>query len=84
MKITYYEESDVLFIRFTDQPVAKSQTVGSKLTVMDVAEDGTPVSLEIINAAQRGMNIKALEFTSVPDDITDSRHATQREEITPG
>lgn len=84
MKITYYEESDVLFIRFTDQPVAKSRTVGSKLTVMDVAEDGTPVSLEIINAAQRGMNIKALEFTSVPDDITASRHATQQEEITPG
>lgn len=84
MKITYYEESDVLFIRFTDQPVAKSRTVGSNLTVMDVAEDGTPVSLEIINANQRGLNIKALEFSSITDDITASRNAAEREEITPG
>jgi uncharacterized protein YuzE len=49
MNITYYEESDILHIQFTNLPVAKTKTVGGNLTVMDLAEDGSPVGLEIIN-----------------------------------
>ncbi len=75
MIITYYEESDILHIQFTNLPVAKSKTVGGNLTVMDLAEDGSPVGLEIIHAASRGINLKSIEMTTVSDDITASRQA---------
>jgi uncharacterized protein YuzE len=54
MKITYYAQSDILFIEFNDGPVGASTNLGNWANITFTPE-GAPHSLEIIHAAARGI-----------------------------
>jgi uncharacterized protein YuzE len=67
MKITYYPESDILFIEFNSASIGRSANVGTWAN-MTFAEDGTPRSLEILNAAARGITIDDIHVETVPEE----------------
>ncbi|MBZ0286341.1 MAG: DUF2283 domain-containing protein [Anaerolineae bacterium] len=52
MKVTYYAQSDILYLEFSEAEIGSSQNVGQWANVT-FAPDGTPRSLEILNAAAR-------------------------------
>lgn len=70
MKVTYYAQSDILYIEFSDAPIGDSQNIGHWAN-MTFAPDGTPRSLEILNAAARGITVDSILTKFVADESAD-------------
>lgn len=52
MKVKYDKEVDVLYIQLSDLPIAESDEDKPGI-VLDYAEDGSIVSIEILNASKK-------------------------------
>ena len=52
MKVKYHKEVDVLYIQLSDLPIAESDEDKPGI-VLDYAEDGSIVSIEILNASKK-------------------------------
>lgn len=61
MKVTYDATVDVLRIILSDQPVDESDEDKPGI-ILDYDEQGSIVSLEILDASQRGMNPHGVEY----------------------
>jgi uncharacterized protein YuzE len=51
MTIYYDEEADIAYFKISDQPVASSKILNDDRWV-DLAEDGTPVGLQLFRASE--------------------------------
>lgn len=61
MKVTYDAEVDVLRIVLSDQPIEESDE-DKPGVILDYDADGTLVSLEILDASQRGLHPLGVEY----------------------
>ena len=52
MKVKYDKEVDVVYIKLADLPVAESDEEKPGI-ILDYAEDGSIVSIEILNASKK-------------------------------
>lgn len=52
MKIKYDKENDILYIRFSDKQIIESDEEKPGM-IMDVANDGSIVGIEILNASSQ-------------------------------
>ncbi|MBK8024794.1 MAG: DUF2283 domain-containing protein [Chloroflexi bacterium] len=64
MKITYVASVDVLRILFNDAPIARSEEMKPGV-ILDYAEDGSVVGMEILNASYRVSNPGGVEFSVI-------------------
>lgn len=62
MKANYDKRSDTLTLKFSAKPIAESDEVRPGV-ILDYAEDGSVVGLEILRASERTDTPSALEFT---------------------
>ncbi len=51
MKVKYDKEADIMFIKFNDLPIKESDE-DKPGVILDYAENGSLVSMEILNASQ--------------------------------
>lgn len=51
MKFRYDPEVDIIYIRFREEKIAETEEVSPGL-LLDIADDGSPVALEILNASK--------------------------------
>jgi uncharacterized protein YuzE len=70
MKVTYYAQSDILHIELSDEPIGDSQNLGQWAN-MTFTPDGTPRSLEILNAAARGITVDTVQTHFVTRETSD-------------
>ena len=75
MKVTYYAQSDILYIEFTEIPVAGPAKAIDNWTYITVNADGTPQSLEILNAAARGVTVNNLQTNYIKDETAISEES---------
>jgi uncharacterized protein YuzE len=61
VKVTYDTRTDILTIRLREGIVSESDEV-SQGVVLDFDEQGSIVSIELLDASKRSSNPKALEF----------------------
>jgi len=64
MKLSYYPETDSLYIELSDKPGADSQEIKPGI-VLDLDEDGNLVGLDI-DQASRKASLSKLEIESLP------------------
>ncbi len=65
MKVTYDRETDTLTVVFSDTPVAESDE-DKPGVILDYDTSGNLVSLEILDASQRGMAPTRIEYQVAP------------------
>ena len=70
MKVTYYAQSDILHIEFSEAPIGESQNIGEWSNITFTPE-GTPRTLEILNAAARGIVVDKVQNHYVANETTD-------------
>ncbi|NTV67225.1 MAG: DUF2283 domain-containing protein [Chlorobaculum sp.] len=66
MKISYYPDTDSLYIDLSEQPSAESREV-SEGVVLDYGADGRLVGIDIDNASKK-VNLKTLTLNKLPTD----------------
>ena len=64
MKVTYDASVDVLRILFSDAPIAESDE-DKPGVILDYAEDGSLVGMEILDASQHMNNPSGVEYAVV-------------------
>lgn len=64
MKVTYDAELDILRIVLSDQPVDESDEEKPGI-IIDYDAQGNVVSLEILDASERGLNPHSVEYAIV-------------------
>jgi len=64
MKVSYYRETDSLYIELSDKPGADSQEIKPGI-VLDLDEDGNLVGLDIDQASKK-VSLSKLEIESLP------------------
>jgi uncharacterized protein YuzE len=66
MKISYYPDTDSLYIDLSEQPSAESREVSEGI-VLDYGADGRLVGIDIDNASKK-VNLKTLTLNKLPTD----------------
>lgn len=66
MKISYYPDTDSLYIDLSEQPSAESREVSEGI-VLDYGADGRLVGIDIDNASKK-VNLKTLALNKIPSD----------------
>jgi uncharacterized protein YuzE len=61
MKVKYYQDVDVLNIRFSEAPVDESDEEKPGI-ILDYDKDGNIVGIEILNASRRMEDPRSLEY----------------------
>jgi uncharacterized protein YuzE len=64
MKLEYFPETDTLYISLLDEPSVDSDEVAEDV-VVDYAEDGRPIGIEIEHASTK-VDLTKLEAHSLP------------------
>ncbi|MBE2267842.1 MAG: DUF2283 domain-containing protein [Anaerolinea sp.] len=64
MKVTYDASVDVLRILFNDAPIAESDE-DKPGVILDYAEDGSIIGMEILDASKHMSNPNGVEYTVV-------------------
>ena len=64
MKLSYYAETDSLYIEFTDKPGAETREVSNGV-VVDLDADGNVVGIDIDHASKK-LSLSTLEADSLP------------------
>jgi uncharacterized protein YuzE len=67
MKLTYYPETDSLYIDLSEQPSVDSQEVSEGI-VLDYDASGNLVGIDIDNASQK-VQLKELTLSKLPTEI---------------
>ncbi|MFN8372532.1 MAG: DUF2283 domain-containing protein [Anaerolineae bacterium] len=49
MQIKHDTSADAMYIKLNDKPFHKNKVVGNGLVVLDIAEDGTVIGIELIS-----------------------------------
>ena len=65
MKIIHDPESGAIYIRLRDRPIVETEELTPGVLV-DLAEDGLPVGLDVLDAALIGQLQKSQQATSTP------------------
>ena len=65
MRTTYYDEDDILVIRFSDKLITREVSQDWN-THISYAEDGTTVEIVLLDAKANGFNRSATRITSSP------------------
>ena len=58
--VTYDEDADVLYVRLTEDPVAKTETLDD-LRLIDYSSDGAVIGIEFIDASP-GIDLRDVPF----------------------
>jgi uncharacterized protein YuzE len=66
MKISYYSDTDSLYIDLSEQPSAESREVSEGI-VLDYDAEGRLVGIDIDNASKK-VNLKTLTLNKIPAD----------------
>jgi uncharacterized protein YuzE len=66
MKISYYPDTDSLYIELSEQPSAESQEI-SEGVVLDYDTDGHLVGIDIDNASKK-VDLEKLVLSKIPAD----------------
>jgi len=66
MKISYYPDTDSLYIDLSEQPSAESREVSEGI-VLDYDAEGRFVGIDIDNASKK-VNLKTLTLSKIPAD----------------
>jgi len=53
MKVTYDKETDVLYIQFKTEQVTESDEDKSGEMIVDYAENGSIIGIEVLNASEK-------------------------------
>jgi uncharacterized protein YuzE len=61
MKVKFDKEVDVLYIKLNDLPIVESDQEKPGI-ILDYAEDGTVVSIEILNASRKLQQPDKIEY----------------------
>ncbi len=61
MKVKYDKETDILYIKLSDLEIDESDEE-KKGVILDYAEDGTLVSIEILNASKSNLSPTKVEY----------------------
>ena len=69
MKITYYKETDTLYISLSDDAGSDSKEVHPGV-VVDFNAAGIPIGIEIDNAKKNNINFTESDINSIPFFIT--------------
>ncbi|MDQ3682508.1 MAG: DUF2283 domain-containing protein [Bacteroidota bacterium] len=64
MKVKFDKEVDVVYIKFTDLPIKESDEDKHGI-ILDYVEDGSIVSIEILNASKKIPNLNKFEYEIV-------------------
>ncbi len=67
MRITYYPETDSLYIDLSEKPGAESQEVAEGV-VVDYDEDGNIVGIDIDNASRK-LSLQNLQIVKLPVEV---------------
>jgi len=67
MRISYHQDTDSLYIHFSESPSVDSEEVRRNV-VVDFGADGAIVGLEVDNASKI-IDLTKIETTSVPVDL---------------
>jgi uncharacterized protein YuzE len=67
MKLTYYPETDSLYIDLSEQPSVDSQEISEGI-VLDYDASGNLVGIDIDNASQK-VQLKELTLSKLPTEI---------------
>ena len=67
MKLTYYPETDSLYIDLSEQPSVDSQEISQGI-VLDYDASGNLVGIDIDNASQK-VQLKELTLSKLPTEI---------------
>lgn len=67
MKLTYYAQSDILLIEFNKEAIGEAQALG-RWANATFSLDGTLQSVEILNAAARGIHTETVTLQIVSDE----------------
>jgi uncharacterized protein YuzE len=67
MKLTYYPETDSLYIDLSEQPSVDSQEISEGI-VLDYDASGNLVGIDIDNASQK-VRLKELTLSKLPTEI---------------
>ncbi len=49
MQIKHDTKADVMYLKLNDKPFHKNKVMGNGLVVLDIAEDGTVIGIELIS-----------------------------------
>jgi uncharacterized protein YuzE len=61
MKVKYDQEVDILYIKMSDSKIVESDE-DKKGVIIDYAEDGSLVGIEILNASKTTLNPTKVEY----------------------
>ncbi len=61
MKVKYNQEVDILYIKMSDAKIVESDE-DKKGVILDYAEDGSLVGIEILNASKTSLNPTKVEY----------------------
>lgn len=53
MKVTFDKETDVLYIQFKTEPITESDEDKSGEMIIDYAENGSIIGIEVLNASAK-------------------------------
>jgi uncharacterized protein YuzE len=67
MKLTYYPETDSLYIDLSEQPSVDSQEISEGI-VLDYDASGNLVGIDIDNASQK-VRLKELTLSKLPTEV---------------
>jgi uncharacterized protein YuzE len=71
MKITYYTQSDILYIELSDAPIGESQNVG-EYTNATFTPEGVLRSIEILNAAAHGLMVDTVQTQYIANETVNA------------
>ncbi|KAA9354080.1 MULTISPECIES: DUF2283 domain-containing protein [Larkinella] len=61
MKVKYDKETDILYIRLSDEPIAESDE-DKPGVILDYSETGSLVGIEVLNASSTQINPSKVEI----------------------
>ncbi len=65
MKVTYDKEMDVLYIQFKTEQVTESDEDKSGEMIIDYAENGSIIGIEVLNASEKLSLVKKFDSMEI-------------------
>jgi uncharacterized protein YuzE len=62
MEIQHDPNADVIYIRFNHKPFHKNRVIGNDSMVVDLAEDGTVIGIELISPSRFVENLNEITY----------------------
>jgi uncharacterized protein YuzE len=62
MEITRDQQADAMYIRFNQRPFQRNVVLGNGLVVLDVAEDGSVIGIELISPSTFVDNVSEIVY----------------------